>query len=145
LPGRGPQEDRASPGRKLFMELEVSPWVFNLMRNVGGSLGIATVTTMLARQSQSNINVLGAHVSAYDPGAQLRFESLRQMFQSRGMDLATATRQAYAALFGIVERQASMLSFAKIFFVMGMVFLLVVPLLLLMRRPRHSAGPIAMH
>ena len=119
--------------------------IFNLMRNVGGSLGIATVTTMVARQSQTNLNVLGAHVSAFDPATRIRFESLRQAFQAQGMDFATATRQAYAALFGMVQRQASMLSYSNIFFFMGMVFLVVVPLLLLMRRPRGGRAPIAMH
>jgi DHA2 family multidrug resistance protein len=75
----------------------------------------------------------------------MRFEGLRQMFQARGMDFATATRQAYAALFGMVERQASMLSYANIFFFMGMIFLVVVPLLLLMRRPKAGGAPVAMH
>jgi DHA2 family multidrug resistance protein len=119
--------------------------IFNLMRNVGGSLGIAIVTTMVARQSQANINVLGANVNAFSPGARTMFENLRQMFQSQGMDFATATRQAYAALFGMVERQASMISYANIFFFMGIIFLVVLPLLLLMRRPKAGGAPVAMH
>ena len=51
--------------------------LFNLMRNIGGSIGIATTGTMLARQQQAQINVLGAHVSALDPTTQTMFASMR--------------------------------------------------------------------
>jgi DHA2 family multidrug resistance protein len=57
----------------------------------------------------------------------------------------TAARQAYVSIWGLIERQASMLSFVDTFVAMGVVFLLVLPLLLVMKRPRHSRGGAAMH
>jgi MFS transporter, DHA2 family, multidrug resistance protein len=119
--------------------------IFNLMRNIGGSMGIATATTFLARRSQAHTNVLGSHVNPYDPQAQQMLEGLKGAMMARGMDAATAARQAYVAVFGMVERQASMLSFSDTFHVLGWVFLAMVPLLLLMRRPAHRGGGMPSH
>ncbi len=119
--------------------------IFNLMRNIGASFGIASVTTIVARQSQTHFNVLGRHVNIYDLKSRQMFEAMRQAFIARGSDAVTAGQQAYAALFGMVERQAAMLSFIDAFWILGAVFLAMLPLLLLMRRPGHQGGPAAMH
>jgi DHA2 family multidrug resistance protein len=116
--------------------------IFNLMRNIGGSIGIASMTTLVARHTQSHTNILSAHVTPYDTPTRLIFEGLRRAFQAQGADLATATRRAYAALFGMVQQQAAMLSFVDAFRVLGFLFLLALPLILLMRRPRHHDGPV---
>jgi len=73
------------------------------------------------------------------------FEAMRQGFMARGSDAVTAGKQAYAALFGMVERQAAMLSFIDAFWILGAVFLAMLPLLLLMRKPRHHGGAGPMH
>src|SRR4249919_1706449 len=71
--------------------------LFNLMRNIGGSVGIAVTGTLLARQQQAQINVLGAHVSALDPATQTMFASLRAGFIASGADAYTATQRAYGS------------------------------------------------
>ena len=109
--------------------------MFNLMRNLGGSVGIAAATTMVSRAEQRDINNLGAHVNPFSPQAQAALEAARQFFLSTGADLATAARQAYAAVFGMVQQQAAILSFIGVFHLLGWVFLACLPLLLLMRRP----------
>jgi DHA2 family multidrug resistance protein len=119
--------------------------IFNLMRNIGGSLGIAVATTVLARQQQIHTTVLGAHVDAYNPQARAWLEQLRAAFLARGSDLATATEQARAAAFGLVERQAAMLSFNDAFRLLGILFVCLLPLLFLMKTPRAGRGPAAMH
>ncbi len=119
--------------------------IFNLMRNIGGSLGIAMATTVLARRQQIHTSVLGAHVDPYSPQARAFLEQLRQAFVARGADLATAARQAQAAAWGLVQRQASMLSFTDVFRMMALLFVALLPLLFLMRTPRAGRGPVAMH
>ena len=119
--------------------------LFNLMRNIGGSIGIATTGTMLARQQQAQINVLGAHVSALDQTTQTMFTQMRAAFMASGSDAYTATQRAYAALFGIVQQQAAIVSFVSIFRLLGIIFLLLIPLTLLMRRPGTKGGPVAAH
>jgi DHA2 family multidrug resistance protein len=114
--------------------------IFNVMRNIGGSVGIAAVTTMFARQTQTNTNILGSQITPYTPATQQMLEGTRQMFISKGMDAATATRQAYAAIFGMVQQQAAMLSFIRAFRLLGILFLVVTPLILVMRKPKHLGG-----
>jgi DHA2 family multidrug resistance protein len=119
--------------------------IFNLMRNIGGSLGIAVSTTLLARQQQVHTTFLGAHVDPYNPQARAVLEQLRAAFQARGSDLATATEQARSALFGMVQRQAAILSFNDVFHLLGILFVCLLPLLFLMRSPRAGRGPAAVH
>ncbi len=110
--------------------------IFNLMRNIGGSMGIAAATTMLARWEQMHINLLGANVSAYNPQARVLLGQLRAVFMARGSDAATATRRSYEAMFGIVGQQAAMVSFVQVFRALGFLFVFAIPLILLMKSPR---------
>jgi len=71
--------------------------------------------------------------------------SLQGMFVSRGSDIATAAHQARAAMFGLVERQASMLAYNSIFLILAGLFLLMLPFIFLMRRPQSRGGPLALH
>jgi DHA2 family multidrug resistance protein len=117
--------------------------LFNLMRNIGGSIGIAVTGTMIARNQQRVTATLGAHVSAYDPASQAMFLQMRAAFMAAGSDMATATSRAYAAMFGMLQRQAAMVSFVGLFQLLGIVFLLLIPLVLLMKRPARSITPPA--
>jgi DHA2 family multidrug resistance protein len=115
--------------------------LFNLMRNIGGSVGIAVTGTMLARRQQSMTSVLGSNVTEFSASARMMFEQMRGAFMAAGADAVTASQRAYAALFGMVQRQASIVSFVTLFQLLGIVFLAMLPLILLMKRPR--GGPIA--
>jgi DHA2 family multidrug resistance protein len=115
--------------------------LFNLMRNIGGSVGIAVTGTMLARRQQSMTSVLGSNVTEFSAPARMMFDQMRGAFMAAGADAATASQRAYAALFGMVQRQASIVSFVTLFQLLGIVFLAMLPLILLMKRPR--GGPIA--
>jgi DHA2 family multidrug resistance protein len=119
--------------------------LFNLMRNLGGSIGIATTGTLLARKQQAFINVYGSNVDAYSPAAQSAFQAAKSSFIARGADLTTATERAYAALFGSVQQQASMEAFVQLFRLLGVIFLLLLPLVLLMKRPRSGASAAGAH
>jgi len=119
--------------------------LFNLMRNIGGSIGIAATGTMLARRQQAQLTLLGANVTPYSTTAQSMFERMRAGFIASGADMVTATNRAYAAMFGMVQRQAAMVSFVSIFQLLGILFLLLVPLILIMKRPRRAEAPVAAH
>jgi DHA2 family multidrug resistance protein len=108
------------------------------MRNIGGSIGIATTGTMLARHQQSTTALLGAQVTPYGPTSQMMFAQMRAAFMAAGADAVTATNRAYAALFGMVQRQAAMVSFVGIFQLLGVLFIALVPLVLIMRRPTYQ-------
>jgi MFS transporter, DHA2 family, multidrug resistance protein len=119
--------------------------IFNLMRNVGASIGISTVETLQYRHMQSHLHYLAQHVNSTSPETQQRLAGLRQMFVSRGADTVTATREAHGALWGMVQQQAAMLSYNDVFRFLGGMFLLLLPLLLLMERPKGGKGPTVAH
>lgn len=119
--------------------------LFNLMRNVGGSVGIALVATMLSRNAQAQFGILGAHVSGYDLRTRMLFDQIRGGLMSRGMDLTTAGAAAYRVLAGIVQKQAMMVSFVQLFRFLAVIFVVVVPFVFIMKRPRSSAPISAGH
>jgi len=115
------------------------------MRNIGGSIGIAMVTTIYARKTQTNINMLGENVTQFDGAAASMIEGAKQMFMSKGMDAVTATKQAYAAVFGMVQQQAAMVSFIEAFRMLAVLFVCCVPLIYLMKKPKRPGGGAMMH
>jgi DHA2 family multidrug resistance protein len=110
--------------------------LFNLMRNIGGSVGIAVTGTLLTRQRQAVGAVLGENLSPYDIQTQTLLAQIKAGFMARGADAVTATERAYAALHGMLLQQASMVSFVWLFRLLGGIFLMLLPLILIMRRPK---------
>jgi DHA2 family multidrug resistance protein len=110
--------------------------LFNLMRNIGGSVGIAVTGTMLTRQRQSIGAVLGENITVYDLQTQTMLAQLKAAFMARGADAVTATDRAYGAMHGMLLQQASMVSFVWLFRLLGGIFLMLLPLILIMRRPK---------
>jgi MFS transporter, DHA2 family, multidrug resistance protein len=112
--------------------------IFNLMRNIGGSFGIAAMTTFVARRSQVHQNHLIEHISTADLAVQQALKQWTSYFQSQGADLVTATQRAYAATYMQVQQHASMLSFVESFWVMAVLFIALLPLLLLLRNTSRN-------
>jgi len=119
--------------------------LFNLMRHMGGSIGIAITGTMVARGRQTTAALMGSHITATNPASQALFTQARAAFMAAGADAVTATNRAYAAIEGIVQRQAAMVAFVGLFELLGIVFFAMLPLVLLMRRPRGAPPPGAAH
>jgi DHA2 family multidrug resistance protein len=115
--------------------------LFNLMRNLGGGIGIAFVATSVSRTATAHGAILAERVNPYSPQAQAALNGARSLFLSRGSDWNTATTQALGVLYGMVQRQAAMIAFIDIVRFLGAVFILVIPLVLIMKRPSGSASP----
>src|SRR5882672_5648093 len=118
--------------------------VFNLMRNTGGSVGIATVTTMLARWTQVHQAAMVSHLTPYDPAYQERLHQLTQSFATRGGSVV-AQQQAYVGLYGTLVRQATLLSYIDVFRLLAFLCVLCIPAALLFERVRARAGAVPMH
>jgi DHA2 family multidrug resistance protein len=119
--------------------------LFNLVRNLGGSIGISAVQTMEVRLQQTNTNVLGAHVNPFSAGARNMMNMMEHAMASRSGDAVAAAQQARAMVFGLVQREAAMISYNTIFKSLGILFLGLLPFILLMRRPSHKAPAVAAH
>jgi DHA2 family multidrug resistance protein len=119
--------------------------LFNLMRNIGASMGIATVTTIEARHEQIHTNYLAAHVSVYDPATRSLLNQIISTLMARGSDVATATHQAYATLFSMVQRQAAIMSYNDDFQLLTLLFGLMFPLIFLMRKQAKPGAAAMVH
>lgn len=118
--------------------------MFNLLRNIGGSVGIAVSATLLARFSQLYQNVLVANTHPTNPIFQQKLAILSQAAIARGVPPSEAEQTGLALIYGTVQRQAGILSFNHIFWILGIAFLMVLPFLLLLRGAKQD-GPPAMH
>jgi DHA2 family multidrug resistance protein len=119
--------------------------LFNLMRNIGGGVGIAMTGTYLQRHRQVVAASLGEHVNVYDPLAQSTLQQITQGMIAAGADAATAAQRAYVIVHGMILRQASMVTFVTIYRMLGVLFLMMIPLVFLMRRPSRGGAPAAAH
>jgi len=81
-------------------------------------------------------NTLGAHVTVYGLRSQEMLNQIRSAMIANGSDPANAMHKAHAMLFGMVERQATMLSFLDLMKLFGGLFILITPLILLAKSPR---------
>ncbi|HET9783545.1 MAG TPA: DHA2 family efflux MFS transporter permease subunit, partial [Terriglobales bacterium] len=118
--------------------------LFNLMRNLGAGAGISSVTTLVARRGQFHQNRLVGNVTAANPTLQHMLAGFKAMLIARGEDAATAARQALGAVYGLVQQQSALLSYVETFWLLAVIFLLMIPLVLLMKRPK-STKAIAAH
>ncbi|MGQ9873440.1 MDR family MFS transporter [Leptodesmis sp.] len=98
--------------------------LFNMMRNLGGSIGIAAIATLLTNRQQFHSNRLGEAVSIYSPAVQERLQQMTQYFVSKGADLATAQQQAIETMSNMVRREAYVMAFNDCFYFIACALLL---------------------
>ena len=103
---------------------------YNLTRQLGGSVGIALLTTLLQQREAFHQNVLLSKLTLYSLETKQRLDLLTGAYQNSGSDVATAHQQALQTLQQLVNIQAAVLSYADIFRFVGIVFLCSLPLLL---------------
>jgi DHA2 family multidrug resistance protein len=108
--------------------------IYNLMRSVGGSIGIATITTMLVRGAQAHQNYLSANAGVGNPFAGGLVRGLQAKLFSQGADMVTAHQMALGALYRSTQQQAALMAYMDNFRLMAFLALLCVPMLLLVQR-----------
>src|SRR5713101_7536115 len=119
--------------------------IINLARNIGASVGIATVTTMLDRRAQFHQARLTEHVNDFSAAYHNMLNGTQTKLIAAGSTAAHAGAQAHAMIYGTIQRQAVMLAFIDNFKMLGVVFFAVIPVLVLMRKPRVPAGGVPAH
>jgi DHA2 family multidrug resistance protein len=119
--------------------------IMNLSRNMGGDLGIAFVTTLIARRSQVHQANLSAHTSGYNPAYQARLQGLIGAFQHGGATSLQAARDATAAMYRQLVLQATQLAYLDALFYLGVATALMVPLVWIAKRPQAGAAPVGGH
>jgi DHA2 family multidrug resistance protein len=115
--------------------------LLNVVRNLGGAIGVALLTTLLARRSQAHQAVLVSHVDVWDPETAGRLQTWASHFAAQGADAYTANRRAVSLVYQEVTRQAQLLAFADDFWVLFVLFCGSLLLLPMLQRVRIDAAP----
>jgi DHA2 family multidrug resistance protein len=109
---------------------------YNVVRNIGGSVGVALATTLLARRSQQHQSTLVGHVNVWSADTTSRLREWTEHFVSQGADSFTASRRALAMLYRGTVEQAQVLAYVDEFWLLSVVFFAILPLLPFMHRVR---------
>ncbi|MEP6834992.1 MAG: DHA2 family efflux MFS transporter permease subunit [Gemmatimonas sp.] len=116
--------------------------LYNFFRQLGGAFGIAGIATLLARYTATNKATLSEHLVAGDPSTMARLEGMAQGLASRAGDIHRARVQAMALMDRQVAAQASVIAYSKIYVLAALIMIALIPLLLLVRRPKAHEGPM---
>jgi DHA2 family multidrug resistance protein len=117
--------------------------LINLARNIGGSVGIANVTTLLARRAQFHQAVLVSHLTPLDPAYNSAVQGASRFLMQQGSSASQALTQAQGLIYGNLIRQSTMLAFIDAFWLLGLTFLSMIPLLFFMKKAAPHQAPTA--
>jgi DHA2 family multidrug resistance protein len=118
-----------------------------MMRQLGGSFGIALITTFISRQNVVHGSSLISKLDPTRPAVQQQLQGLKQAFINKGMAPDVALKSAYAAMNGRVAKQAAVLSYMDVFLYLGIIFLVCVPFVLMVKSNKKKKVDLseAMH
>jgi DHA2 family multidrug resistance protein len=112
--------------------------LFNMMRNLGGAIGIAGLQTLLTKREQYHSNVLMQSVSVFEQATRTRLDQLTHYFMNHGViDRADAAHRAYVAIGHIIQKQAYILAFSDTFYALGAALIVALVAGLLLKKPDH--------
>jgi DHA2 family multidrug resistance protein len=118
--------------------------LMNLARNMGGSVGISVVTTMLDRRTQTHLNDFASHLTAGSAALRGMMQGASRAMMAHGSSSSQATQQAYALVQATIGRQASMLAYVDCFQFLAFAILAMVPMVLLIKKGKPGGG-VAVH
>jgi len=113
--------------------------LFNMFRNLGGSVGIAILSTLVTRREQFHDTRMGERITTYGLALQDRIATTQARFIVKGSDPVTAKQQAYGALQAVVQRQAFIMAFNDAFLIVGFSLLLGAIIVWFCKRPARMA------
>lgn len=114
----------------------------NMVRQLGGSFGIAMATTYISSRTIFHYNRLSEHVSMYTQATYDRVNSYTGAFMAKGSDFNTAQMQALTAIRGNVYKQSMLLTYNDVFLIVGVFFAVCIPLLILFRTKKKDVGEV---
>ena len=119
--------------------------IINMTRNVGGSFGISVVTAMLSRRAQVHQNTLVNHITSTSAEYRTFLQGIQQHLQYSHSSSVDALHQSQAIIYNIIQQQAIILAYVDDFEMLGFLFLILVPFLLLIRKPDIGKAEVPSH
>jgi DHA2 family multidrug resistance protein len=117
--------------------------MMNFVRNIGGSVGIALVSTMVVRSTQRRQNYMAARMQNGNPMFRQMVEGMAATLRSQGVSAAQATHQAYGRVAMLMQQQASALAFKDVVAVLALLVACLIPLAFVMKKPPRASGAAA--
>jgi DHA2 family multidrug resistance protein len=115
--------------------------LFNMLRNLAGAVGTASLATIITKREQFHSNIIGQSVTVYRDNVRQRIDEMTNYFMAHGVsDVATAKHQAIVALGQIVKRQSLIMGFSDTFAVIGVMLSIGAVALLFARKPKPGSG-----
>jgi len=114
--------------------------IFNIMRNLGGSIGIALLQTFTTWREHFHFDVIAQRVTQNGLLAQERIQGMAQQFVADAGDPSAATQMAIAQIRNLVRRDAFVMAYSDCFYIMGAVLLLSMLAIFLLQKPKAGAG-----
>ncbi|MBS1575598.1 MAG: DHA2 family efflux MFS transporter permease subunit [Bacteroidetes bacterium] len=111
-----------------------------MMRQLGGSFGIAAITTFMASQNMAHRSNLVSKLDVTNPAVQSRVNAMQQGFMAKGIPSNIALKDAYQAMDYSVTKQAMVLSYMDVFLYVGMIFLICIPFILMVKGNKKKKG-----
>jgi DHA2 family multidrug resistance protein len=114
-----------------------------MMRQLGGSFGIAVISTYITRRSMQHRSDLVSYINTYDPQVQQRLQNMMALFKAKGMSADKALEASYKVLDLQVSKQVAVLSYMDVFLYLGIIFLICVPFILFAKTQKRTPVSIA--
>lgn len=117
--------------------------IFNILRNLGGSVGIAILSTVVTRREQFHDSRLGENITIFDPATQIQLKNAAANFVAKGSDPTTAMSQAIASLKRLIQRDANIMAFNDAFLFVAVCLIAAAFLVWICKRPKPGGGMAA--
>jgi DHA2 family multidrug resistance protein len=119
--------------------------IFNLLRNLGASFGVAIVTTILVRRAQFHQVHLVEHLNPFDRNFQLAVPQISQILQDKGFISFPPNQGSLTVIYSQLIKQATMMSFNDVFYILSVMLALIIPLILLIKKGKEGVSGAGMH
>ena len=126
-------------------DIAASTALYNLTRQLGGSVGVAALTTILGSRQTFHRSALVEHLSVSDPNVQARVAGMTAAFVAKGQDPVTAKQTALTLLDGSARLQGSVLAFNDTFLLTACLVLFSIPVIFFLGKPQKSAAAVDAH
>jgi DHA2 family multidrug resistance protein len=112
--------------------------IFNFVRNIGGSFGVAITTTILTRRAQVHQAHLVEHLTPFDMPYTIGLHQTSEALKYRGFEPALSGQGGLGVIYDQLLREASMMSFNDVFYLLCLMMVMIIPLVFFMRRIHHT-------
>ena len=114
-----------------------------MMRQLGGSFGVAIITTFLSRQNVEHRHNLVSRLNVNDPEVMARVHAMQQSFMAKGASANLALERSYKLLDFTITKQAAVMSYMDAFLYLGVMFLICIPFILLVKSKKGAKVDLA--